>query len=52
MHQIVSEPLPKVPFLETPFVRKKRRNERLAQGIFAVMVACILIPLSSSSAIS
>ena len=45
MHQIVTEPLPKTPFIETPFVRKKRRNERLAQGIFAVMVACILIPL-------
>ena len=45
MHQIVSEPLPKVPFIETPFVRKKRRNEHIAQGIFAVMVACILIPL-------
>ncbi len=34
-----------VPFAETPFTHKKRRNEKIAQGIFAVMVACIVIPL-------
>lgn len=32
-------------FAETPFTRKKQRREKLAQGIFAVMVACIVIPL-------
>ncbi len=32
-------------FAETPFTRKKHRQEKLAQGIFAVMVACIVIPL-------
>jgi phosphate transport system permease protein len=32
-------------FGETPFTHRKRRSERLAQCIFAVMVACIVIPL-------
>ena len=32
-------------FGETPFTRKKQRREKIAQGIFAVMVACIVIPL-------
>ena len=32
-------------FCETAFTRKKRRNEKIAQGIFAAMVACIIIPL-------
>ena len=32
-------------FLATPLVAKKRRNEIIAQSIFATMVACILIPL-------
>ncbi|MEQ1851081.1 MAG: phosphate ABC transporter permease PstA [Chthoniobacteraceae bacterium] len=36
---------PAVTFGETPFTRKKQRREKLAQGIFAVMVACIVIPL-------
>ena len=45
MHQIIRQPLGQTPFIETAFVRKKRRNEHLAQGIFAAMVACILIPL-------
>ena len=34
-----------IPFAETPFTNRKRRNEKIAQGIFAVMVACIVIPL-------
>jgi phosphate transport system permease protein len=34
-----------VPFGETPLTHKKRRREKIAQGIFAVMVACIIIPL-------
>jgi phosphate transport system permease protein len=34
-----------VPFSETPFTLKKRRREKLAQAVFAVMVACIIIPL-------
>ena len=33
------------PFVETPFVRKKHRTEKIAQAIFAMMIACILIPL-------
>lgn len=32
-------------FLATPLVAKKRRQEIIAQSIFATMVACILIPL-------
>ncbi len=32
-------------FGETSFTRKKRRNEKIAQSIFALMVACIVIPL-------
>ena len=34
-----------VTFAETPFTRKKQRNEKIARAIFAVMVACIVIPL-------
>ncbi|MEO7318949.1 MAG: phosphate ABC transporter permease PstA, partial [Chthoniobacteraceae bacterium] len=34
-----------VPFTETPLTQRKKRNEKVAQGIFAVMVACIVIPL-------
>ena len=34
-----------VPFAETPFTQKKKRNEKIAQSIFAVMVECIVIPL-------
>ena len=34
-----------VPFAETSFTQRKKRNEKIAQGIFAVMVACIVIPL-------
>ena len=34
-----------VPFAETRFTHKKRRDEKIARGIFAVMVACIVIPL-------
>src|SRR5436190_20349414 len=45
MHQALNQPEPKSPFTETPFVRKKRRNERIAQTIFALMVASILVPL-------
>ena len=33
------------PFAETGGIRRKIRNERIAQTIFAVMVVCILIPL-------
>jgi phosphate transport system permease protein len=36
---------PIVNFTETPFTRRKQRNEKIARGIFAVMVACIVIPL-------
>lgn len=32
-------------FAATPLVAKKKRNEIIAQSIFATMVACILIPL-------
>lgn len=32
-------------FAATPLVAKKKRNEIIAQTIFATMVACILIPL-------
>src|SRR5215211_2169303 len=32
-------------FTETPFVARKRRNERVAQAVFAFMVACIVVPL-------
>ncbi len=45
MDDLVTHPGENARFVETPFVRKKRRNERIAQSIFAVMVACILIPL-------
>lgn len=46
MHQPLSvSSAPRAPFVETSFVRKKIRNERIAQAIFAAMVACILIPL-------
>lgn len=34
-----------VPFAETAFTQRKKRNEKIAQGVFAVMVACIIIPL-------
>jgi phosphate transport system permease protein len=34
------------PFAETANVRRKLRNERVAQGVFAGMVICILIPLA------
>jgi phosphate transport system permease protein len=33
------------PFTDTPLALRKRRTERLAQSIFALMVACVLIPL-------
>lgn len=36
---------PVTPFGETPFTHKKKRSEKIAQCIFAVMVACIIIPL-------
>jgi phosphate transport system permease protein len=36
---------PLIPFGETRLTHKKRRQEKIAQGIFAVMVACIIIPL-------
>ena len=32
-------------FGETAFTRKKQRSEKIARGIFALMVACIVIPL-------
>jgi len=32
-------------FTETPFIRRKRRNEKIAQGFFAVMTALMVIPL-------
>jgi phosphate transport system permease protein len=32
-------------FCETAFTRKKQRSEKIARGIFALMVACIVIPL-------
>jgi phosphate transport system permease protein len=32
-------------FTETPFIRKKRRNEKIAQGFFGVMTALMVIPL-------
>ena len=34
------------PFAETANIRRKIRNERVAQAIFALMVVCILIPLA------
>jgi phosphate transport system permease protein len=36
---------PVTPFGETPFTHRKRRSEKIAQCVFAVMVACIIIPL-------
>ena len=45
MQNAVTESGKKGLFVETPFVRKKRRHERIAQAVFATMVACILIPL-------
>ena len=36
---------PVTPFGETPFTRKKQRTEKIARAVFAVMVACIVIPL-------
>src|SRR2546423_1499547 len=36
---------PVAQFGETRFTRKKRRNEIIAQCVFAAMVACIIIPL-------
>jgi phosphate transport system permease protein len=36
---------PVAQFGETPFTRKKQRSEKIARAIFAVMVACIIIPL-------
>jgi phosphate transport system permease protein len=45
MHRPSSVSAPKAIFVETAFVRKKRRNERIAQAIFATMVVCMLIPL-------
>jgi phosphate transport system permease protein len=36
---------PVAQFAETPFTRKKQRSEKIARAIFAVMVACIIIPL-------
>ena len=42
MHEQL-QPAPQ--FGETAFTQKKQRNEKIAQGIFAVMVACIVIPL-------
>src|SRR5688572_8499783 len=41
-----SQPLRSNPFAETDNIRRKRRHEILAQGIFAFMVVCILIPLA------
>ncbi|MEK0449419.1 MAG: hypothetical protein RL088_1687 [Verrucomicrobiota bacterium] len=32
-------------FGETAFTRKKQRSEKIARGIFALMVACIVVPL-------
>jgi phosphate transport system permease protein len=32
-------------FTETPFIRKKQRNEKIAQGFFGVMTASMVIPL-------
>lgn len=40
-----AEAQPVAMFAETPFTRKKKRTERVAQGVFAVMVACIVVPL-------
>jgi phosphate transport system permease protein len=34
------------PFAETANIRRKLRNERVAQSVFALMVVCILIPLA------
>ena len=34
------------PFAETAVIRRKLRNERVAQCIFGLMVVCILIPLA------
>ncbi len=36
---------PTTTFAETPFTRRKQRTEKIARGVFAVMVACIVIPL-------
>jgi len=36
---------PVAQFAETSFTRKKQRSEKIARAIFAVMVACIIIPL-------
>jgi phosphate transport system permease protein len=36
---------PIINFAETPFTRRKQRNEKIARAIFAAMVACIVIPL-------
>ena len=32
-------------FGETAFTRKKQRSEKIARGIFALMVTCIVVPL-------
>ena len=42
MHEQL-QPAPQ--FGETAFTRKKQRREKIAQAVFAMMVACIVIPL-------
>jgi phosphate transport system permease protein len=42
----VSNALAANPFAATANVRRERRNERIAQSIFALMVLCILVPLA------
>jgi phosphate transport system permease protein len=46
MSALVSNELAANPFAATANVRRQRRNERIAQGIFALMVVCILVPLA------
>ena len=34
-----------MPFTETPYIRKRRRAEKIAQTVFALMVLAMLVPL-------
>jgi len=46
MHQaITSAPAAPVPFTETNYVRKRKRSERIARAVFALMVVAMLVPL-------
>jgi phosphate transport system permease protein len=47
MHQVISSlsATVVVPFTETPYIRKRRRTEHIAQCVFALMVVAVLVPL-------